>query len=105
MKEARLAREIKGPKGRILVILARVSKKLRKVKAMSLATRGTKPTLTKSDQRSPRPEGNMTNEGNKGERTQEGVNQTRKQNEPATQKPGGEEKERTTGKERRSPTP
>jgi hypothetical protein len=38
----------------------------------------------------------MTNEGNKGERTQEGMNQTRKQNEPATQKPGGEEKERIT---------
>jgi hypothetical protein len=61
--------------------------------------------VNKNDQRSPRPEGNMTDEGNKGERTQEGVNQTRKQNEPATQKPGGEEKERTTGKERGSPTP
>lgn len=64
-----------------------------------------KADVNKNDQRSPNPEGNLTNEGNKGERTQEGANQTRKQNEPATQKPGGEEQERTTGKERGSPTP
>ena len=64
-----------------------------------------KADVNKNDQRNPSPEGNLTNERNKGERTQEGVNQTRKENEPATQKPGGEEKERTTGKGKGSPTP
>ena len=64
-----------------------------------------KADVNKDDQRTQNPEGNLTNEGNKGERTQEGTNQTRKQNEPATQKSVGEEKERTTGKGKGSPTP
>jgi hypothetical protein len=64
-----------------------------------------KADVNKNDQRTQNPESNLTNEGNKGERTQEGTNQIRRQNQPATQKPGGEEKERTTGKEKGSPTP
>jgi hypothetical protein len=64
-----------------------------------------KADVNKDDQKNPSPERNLTNEGNKGERTQEGVNQTRKQNERATQNSGGEEKERTTGKGKGSPTP
>jgi hypothetical protein len=59
----------------------------------------------KNDQRTQNPESNLTKEGNKEERTQEGTNQSGKQNEPATQRPGGEEKERTTGKGKGSPTP
>jgi hypothetical protein len=64
-----------------------------------------KADVNKNDQRTQNPESNLTNEANKEERTQEGTNQIRRQNEPATQKPGGEEKERTTGKGKGSPTP
>jgi hypothetical protein len=64
-----------------------------------------KADVNKNDQKTSSPERNLTNEGNKGERTQEGANQTRRQNEPATQKSGGEQKERTTGKGKGSPTP